>query len=50
MVVEIDPATMELRILKYVVVHDCGTVINPLIVAGWTHLTKINMKEAWNES
>ena len=34
MVVEIDPATMELRILKYVVVHDCGTVINPLIVAG----------------
>src|ERR1700719_3641624 len=24
MVVEIDPATMELRILKYVVVHDCG--------------------------
>src|SRR6202035_1109913 len=23
-----------LRILKYVVVHDCGTVINPLIVAG----------------
>jgi carbon-monoxide dehydrogenase large subunit len=34
MIVEVDPATMELRILKYVVVHDCGTVINPLIVAG----------------
>ncbi len=34
MIVEIDPATMKLRILKYVVVHDCGTVINPLIVAG----------------
>jgi CO/xanthine dehydrogenase Mo-binding subunit len=34
MIIEIDPATMELRILKYVVVHDCGTVINPLIVAG----------------
>ena len=34
MIVEIDPATMGLRILKYVVVHDCGTVINPLIVAG----------------
>jgi carbon-monoxide dehydrogenase large subunit len=32
--VEIDPATMALRILKYVVAHDCGTVINPLIVAG----------------
>ena len=25
---------MKLRVLKYVVVHDCGTVINPLIVAG----------------
>jgi xanthine dehydrogenase molybdopterin-binding subunit B len=25
---------MGLHILKYVVVHDCGTVINPLIVAG----------------
>jgi aerobic carbon-monoxide dehydrogenase large subunit len=34
MIVEIDPATMGLRILKYVVVHDCGTVINPLIVDG----------------
>jgi aerobic carbon-monoxide dehydrogenase large subunit len=34
MIVEIDPATMGLHILKYVVVHDCGTVINPLIVAG----------------
>jgi len=34
MIVEIDPATMKLHILKYVVVHDCGTVINPLIVAG----------------
>jgi CO/xanthine dehydrogenase Mo-binding subunit len=34
MIIEIDPATMRLRILKYVVVHDCGTVINPLIVAG----------------
>jgi aerobic carbon-monoxide dehydrogenase large subunit len=37
MIVEIDPATMELRILKYVVVHDCGRVINPLIVAGQIH-------------
>jgi aerobic carbon-monoxide dehydrogenase large subunit len=34
MIVEIDSATMKLRILKYVVVHDCGIVINPLIVAG----------------
>jgi aerobic carbon-monoxide dehydrogenase large subunit len=34
MIVEIDSATMKLRILKYVVVHDCGIVINPLLVAG----------------
>ena len=34
MIVEIESATMKLCILKYVVVHDCGTVINPLIVAG----------------
>ena len=37
MIIDIDPATMELRILKYVVVHDCGRVINPLIVAGQIH-------------
>jgi CO/xanthine dehydrogenase Mo-binding subunit len=34
MIIDVDPATMEIRILRYVVVHDCGTVINPLIVAG----------------
>ena len=28
---------MALEILKYVVVHDCGTVINPLILAGQIH-------------
>ena len=37
MIIDIDPATMELRILKYVVMHDCGRVINPLIVAGQIH-------------
>ena len=37
MIIDIDPATKELRILKYVVVHDCGRVINPLIVAGQIH-------------
>ena len=26
-----------LKVLKYVVVHDCGTVINPLILAGQIH-------------
>src|SRR5262249_5950314 len=33
-VVAVDPETMAIRIEKYVVVHDCGTVINPLILEG----------------
>ena len=37
MIVEIDPLTFDLTILKYVVVHDCGTVINPMILAGQIH-------------
>jgi carbon-monoxide dehydrogenase large subunit len=37
MIVEMDPATFELKILRYVVVHDCGTVINPMILAGQIH-------------
>jgi aerobic carbon-monoxide dehydrogenase large subunit len=37
MIVEIDPETLALEILKYVVVHDCGTVINPMILAGQIH-------------
>jgi len=37
MIVEVDPQTFTLEILKYVVVHDCGTVINPLILAGQIH-------------
>jgi CO/xanthine dehydrogenase Mo-binding subunit len=37
MIVEMDPQTFELKILKYVVVHDCGTVINPMILAGQIH-------------
>ncbi|MDB5519791.1 MAG: putative carbon monoxide dehydrogenase large chain, partial [Tardiphaga sp.] len=36
-IVEIDPRTFDLKILKYVVVHDCGTVINPMILAGQIH-------------
>lgn len=32
--VEVDPETGEVRILDYVVVHDCGREINPLIVEG----------------
>lgn len=34
MIVEIDPQTMLLEIKKYVTVHDCGNVINPLILDG----------------
>jgi carbon-monoxide dehydrogenase large subunit len=34
MIVEVDPETFGLTVHKYVVVHDCGTVINPMILAG----------------
>ena len=37
MIIEIDPETFSLEIKKYVVVHDCGIVINPLILAGQIH-------------
>jgi carbon-monoxide dehydrogenase large subunit len=33
-VVEVDPETGGIDILKYVIGHDCGTVINPLLVDG----------------
>ena len=36
-IVELDPETFDLRIEKYVVVHDCGAVINPLILDGQIH-------------
>ncbi|HEX3004560.1 MAG TPA: aerobic carbon-monoxide dehydrogenase large subunit [Angustibacter sp.] len=36
-VVETDPDTAEVRILRYCVVHDCGNLINPLIVEGQIH-------------
>jgi len=35
--VAIDEATGKISILRYVVVHDCGTVINPMIVEGQIH-------------
>jgi CO/xanthine dehydrogenase Mo-binding subunit len=34
MIVEVDPETLDVKVLKYVVVHDCGNVINPLILDG----------------
>ncbi|MFL5625963.1 MAG: molybdopterin cofactor-binding domain-containing protein [Ktedonobacteraceae bacterium] len=35
--VEVDPSTGRVQICKYVVVHDCGNAINPLIVEGQVH-------------
>jgi 2-furoyl-CoA dehydrogenase large subunit len=35
--VEVDPGTGAVRILRYVVVHDCGRELNPLIVEGMVH-------------
>jgi CO/xanthine dehydrogenase Mo-binding subunit len=36
-VVETDPDTAEIRILRYCVVHDCGTLVNPMLVEGQIH-------------
>ena len=36
-IVETDPDTAEITILKYAVVHDCGNLINPMIVEGQIH-------------
>jgi aerobic carbon-monoxide dehydrogenase large subunit len=33
-IVEVDPATGALTFLRYVVQHDCGTMVNPTIVEG----------------
>lgn len=37
MIVEVNPETMQIKIQKYLVVHDCGKVINPLILDGQIH-------------
>ena len=36
-VVEVDRDTGAVKILRYVVVDDCGTMINPMVVAGQVH-------------
>jgi carbon-monoxide dehydrogenase large subunit len=36
-VVETDPDTAEIKVLRYCVVHDCGLIINPRIVEGQIH-------------
>ncbi len=35
--VEIDPDTSDIAVRRYAVVHDCGTLVNPRIVAGQIH-------------
>ncbi|MGH7751856.1 MAG: molybdopterin cofactor-binding domain-containing protein, partial [Gemmatimonadales bacterium] len=37
MIVEADPETAMVKIRRYVVAHDCGRLINPLIVDGQIH-------------
>jgi carbon-monoxide dehydrogenase large subunit len=37
MILEVDPDTLMIEIRKYVVVHDCGTVVNPLLLDGQIH-------------
>lgn len=37
MIIEMDIETMVPKILKYAIVHDCGAVINPLILDGQIH-------------
>jgi len=37
MIAEVDPETALVEIKRYVVVHDCGRVINPMIVDGQIH-------------
>jgi len=36
-IVEVDPETAMVQVKRYVVVHDCGTMINPLLVEGQIH-------------
>lgn len=35
--VEVDPETGVVEVLKYAVVHDCGTMVNPMLIEGQIH-------------
>jgi CO/xanthine dehydrogenase Mo-binding subunit len=37
MIAEVDPETAMVEIKRYLVVHDCGTIINPMLVEGQIH-------------
>jgi aerobic carbon-monoxide dehydrogenase large subunit len=34
MIVEVDPETLQVKVQRYVIVHDCGTPINPMLLEG----------------
>jgi aerobic carbon-monoxide dehydrogenase large subunit len=36
-IVETDPRTAEVKVLKYAVMHDCGNMVNPMVVEGQVH-------------
>ncbi|NDU73505.1 molybdopterin-dependent oxidoreductase [Actinomadura sp. DSM 109109] len=36
-IVEVDPDTAEVAVLRYAVVHDCGRLVNPMVVEGQIH-------------
>ena len=36
-IVEVDPDTGEIKIIHYAAVHDCGRIINPMLVEGQVH-------------
>ncbi len=36
-VVETDPETAEITVLRYAVLHDCGRIVNPMILEGQIH-------------
>ncbi len=36
-IVEVDPGTGQLTFVKYVAQHDCGTMVNPMVIEGQIH-------------
>ena len=36
-VVDVDPETGAVKLIRYVVAHDCGRVVNPMLVDGQIH-------------
>jgi hypothetical protein len=36
-IVETDPGTAEVKVLKHAVMHDCGNMVNPMVVEGQIH-------------